>query len=431
MKEVVVIGAGLSGCEAAYQIAKRGIPVTLVEMRGKVNTPIHKTNMPAELVCSNSLGTTNPEHPSGLLKEELYALDSIIMQAANHSRVPAGQALAVDRVKFSQYIHEKLSSMDNIKLIREEVKHIPTSSQTITIIATGPLTSHALAISIKKYLGENFLYFFDAVSPIVTAESINMDKVFFASRYDKGDADYINCPMNDEEYDRFYQELVNAERVPVKDFEKKYLFEGCMPIEEMADRGKDTLLFGPLKPVGLHPKAKAVVQLRKENLEQTLYSLVGFQTRLKWGEQKRVFRLIPGLEKAEFVRYGVMHKNIYINSPQVLKATLQLRKNPHILMAGQIVGVEGYLESTAMGVMAGINAFRLIIGEPPLIPPRESGIGSLIAYITNKNIHKFQPMNINFGIFPAVKAKSRKERRKKIIQKARETFIMWVENIHT
>lgn len=350
-------------------------------MRPGVNAPAHKTDMLAELVCSNSLGSLGLNSGSGILKTEMEKLDSLILRAAIESRVPAGQALAVDREKFSQFIQQQLESMPGIEIIREEVTEIPPEG--IVIIASGPLTSEKLAGELHKYLGGDYLFFYDAVSPVVTAESINMETAFFASRYGKGTEDYLNCAMTPEEYDSFYHALTTAERVNPHDFEPNHLFDGCMPIEEMADRGIKTLLFGPLKPVGLKDDAAAVVQLRKENREGTLYNLVGFQTRLKWNEQKRVFRMIPGLEKAEFVRYGVMHKNIYVHSPTLLNETLNLKKDERIYLAGQITGVEGYMESAATGLLAGINAAGQAKGGEQVIPPRETMLGSLVFYITD------------------------------------------------
>jgi methylenetetrahydrofolate--tRNA-(uracil-5-)-methyltransferase len=421
-----IIGAGLAGCEAAFQIAGQGISVCLYEMRPERTTPVHETSLPAELVCSNSLGSDSPDSAPGLLKHEMRRLNSLVMQAADAVRVPAGQALAVDRLRFSNYIQDKLSSFSNIRIITREFTEIPEDG--LTIVATGPLTSDSLAARMREMLGSDFFFFFDAVSPVIIADSINREIAFEASRYGKGTADYLNCPMNQEQYDTFYNELVNAERIEVKEFEKKYLFEGCMPIEEMADRGKQTLLFGPLKPVGLDDSATAVIQLRKENREGTMYSLVGFQTRLKWSEQKRVFRMIPGLENAEFARYGVMHRNIYVDSPRVLQSTLQLKKDPRIFLAGQITGVEGYMESAAMGLVAGINASRVFSNQKPLEFPKETAIGSLLNHITDTEIKHFQPMNTNFGILPTVSVRGKKkDRRKIILDQAREKLEEWIE----
>lgn len=426
-------------------------------MRPGGNAPAHRTDMLAELVCSNSLGSFSLSSGSGLLKSEMEKMDSLIIRAAMESKVPAGQALAVDRDKFSQIIQSQLESMPEIEIIREEVTEIP--SEGVVIIASGPLTSEKLAGSLQALIGGDYLFFYDAVSPVVTAESINMETAFFASRYGKGTEDYLNCAMNKEEYNNFYDALITAERVNPRDFEPNHLFDGCMPIEEMADRGIKTLLFGPLKPVGLKDDAKAVVQLRKENSEGTLYNLVGFQTRLKWSEQKRVLRMIPGLEKAEFVRYGVMHKNIYVHSPTLLRETLNLQKDDRIYLAGQITGVEGYMESAATGLLAGINAARHIKGEEEIIPPRETMMGSLISYITDrdkedindeqeekienneekkdqkKNKKKnFQPMNSNFGILPSLQVKAKrkerkKERREAQVKMALKAMDEWVKSI--
>ncbi|MCD4784810.1 MAG: methylenetetrahydrofolate--tRNA-(uracil(54)-C(5))-methyltransferase (FADH(2)-oxidizing) TrmFO [Candidatus Eremiobacteraeota bacterium] len=407
---VTIIGGGLAGCEAAYQVASSGVQVKLIEMRPTEMTPVHKTGNFAELVCSNSLGSDRITSAPGLLKAELRKLSSLIIEAADKSSIPAGQALAVDREKFSHYIESKIQEMQNIEVVREETKEIPRHG--LIIIATGPLTSSSLSKEIQKLIGEDYLFFFDAVSPIITAESINFEKVFEASRYGKGTADYLNCPMNSEEYKLFYNALITAERVNPRDFEKGKLFEGCMPIEEIADRGEQTLFFGPLKPVGLDDNATAVVQLRKENREGTLYNPVGFQTRLKWGEQKRIIRMIPGLENAEIVRYGVMHRNIYIHSPLVLDSSLCLKKERRIFFAGQITGVEGYVESAAMGLLAGINAVGRITGKETSAPPVETMIGSLVNYITDNSRNKFQPMNSNFGILPPVKIKGRKKERR-------------------
>ncbi|MCL6519347.1 MAG: FADH(2)-oxidizing methylenetetrahydrofolate--tRNA-(uracil(54)-C(5))-methyltransferase TrmFO [Armatimonadetes bacterium] len=415
--ELTIIGGGLAGAEAAWQAAQRGIEVCLYEMRPKKQTPAHKTGLLAELVCSNSLKSNLLTTASGLLKEEMRILNSVVIACADDNRVPAGEALAVDRDKFAECVTERVSSLSNVTLIRKEITKIP--KEGTTIIASGPLTSDALAREISKLTGREHLYFYDAVAPTVTADSINYDKAFRASRYGKGEAAYLNCPMIEEEYNAFWEALISAERVPLAEFEPLKLFEGCMPIEELASRGKQTLLFGPLKPVGLiDPRTGkrpfAVVQLRQENIEGTLYGLVGFQTRLKWGEQERVFRMIPCLEHAEFVRFGVMHRNTYIDSPRLLQPTMKFdpqkttrqpqTKNTHsasnLFFAGQITGVEGYVESAAMGLVAGINASRLLKGEELLTFPRESMIGSLANYISSPTITNFQPMNANFGILP-------------------------------
>lgn len=398
----------------------------LFEMRPNKNTPIHKTGNLAELVCSNSLGSDRPNAAPGILKAELRKLGSLIMEAADNASVRAGQALAVDREEFSQYIQEKIQSNPDIELIREEINEIPAGEAVV--IATGPLTSESMAESLKRFLGEDFLFFYDAVSPVITAESIDMGKTFPANRYGRGTPDYLNCSMSREEYDRFYDALTTAERVNPHDFEKDCFFEGCMPIEEMADRGRETLLFGPLKPVGLDDDAAGVVQLRREDSLGILFNLVGFQTRLKWSEQKRVIRMIPGLEYAEFVRYGVMHKNIYMDSPRVLAPTLNLKKDERIFMAGQITGVEGYMESTATGLMAGINASRKLLGKSLITPPAESALGALISYITDEERKNFQPMNTNFGILPPLNVSGgKKARRLAKVERAQAAMDCWIK----
>lgn len=412
MSKVYVIGGGLAGSEAAWQLAKRGIKVILFEMRPKVMTPAHQTGYLAELVCSNSLGAQGLDTASGLLKEELRLLDSVILECAYASKVPAGKALAVDRERFAKLVSEKVSSNPLIEIVREEVKEIPDDGEVI--IATGPLTSPSLAQKLKEFLGSEYLYFYDAVSPIVTYESLNMERIFKGSRYGVGE-DYLNCPMTKEEYEAFWEALVSAERHPLHPFEDPKYFEGCLPIEVIASRGKETLLYGPLKPVGLiDPKTGkepyAVVQLRKENVEGTLYNLVGFQTNLKWSEQKRVFSMIPGLENAEFVRYGVMHRNIFINSPILLDRSLRLKRDRRLLFAGQIVGVEGYMESTAMGLVAALS----VISDGRVEFPEETMIGSLLRYITTADARNFQPMNANFGILPPLETKERDKTKRKI-----------------
>lgn len=404
-KKVNVIGAGLAGCEAAYQLAKRGINVILYEMKPEKSSPAHHSNDFAELVCSNSLRSAQLENAVGLLKEELRTMDSLIMRAADETRVPAGGALAVDREGFSQYITKEIKENSNIEIVNKEMDTVP--DENITIIATGPLTSEPMFNYIKGITGEEYLHFFDAAAPIVTFDSINMNKAFRAARYGKGSEDYINCPMNREEYEVFYDALINAEAAEVKDFEKNMVFEGCMPIESMAYRGKDTMRFGPLKPVGLvdertNVKSYAVVQLRQDNKNATLYNIVGFQTHLKWPEQKRVFSLIPGLENAEFVRYGVMHRNTYINSPKLLDNTYRLKNNENMYFAGQITGVEGYIESTSSGFVAGINAAAQCRGGERIVFPPNTAIGALSNYISDGSIRNFQPMNVNFGIFSGI-----------------------------
>lgn len=423
---VKVIGAGLAGCEAVWQLVKHGIAVELYEMKPKKFSPAHSSEGFAELVCSNSLKADRIENACGLLKEEMRLFGSVMMEAADVSRVPAGGALAVDRDAFSEYITNKIKSHPLVTVINEEASKINTDEYTI--IATGPLTSDGLAGAIGEITGDESLYFYDAAAPIVTAESIDNDKVFKAARYDKGTADYINCPMTRDEYEAFYKELVNAETAPLKSFENQKVFEGCMPVEVMAKRGFETLTFGPLKPVGLvNPKtgkddAYAVVQLRQDNKEATLYNLVGFQTNLKWGEQKRVFSMIPGLENAEFVRYGVMHRNTYINSPKLLNKYYQMKKYPKVFFAGQITGVEGYVESASSGILAGLNMARLIESKPMLEPDIRTSIGALPIYISNESITKFQPMNSNFGIIEGLneRIKNKAERYNKIAVRALE-----------
>lgn len=411
---VNVIGAGLAGSEAAWQIASRGVKVRLFEMRPVKQTPAHHTDKFAELVCSNSLRANTLTNAVGVLKEEMRILNSLIIKAADSASLPAGGALAVDRHEFSGFVTEQLKNHPLVEIVNEEVTEIP---EGITVIATGPLTSEALAKKIKELTGEEYLYFYDAAAPIVEKDSINMDKVYLKSRYDKGEAAYLNCPMTKEEFERFYDALVNAEVVELKEFEKEIYFEGCMPIEVMAKRGPKTLLFGPLKPVGLEDprtgeRPYAVVQLRQDNAAGTLYNIVGFQTHLKWGAQKEVFRLIPGLENVEIVRYGVMHRNTFINSPKVLKKTYQLKTRPNLFFAGQMTGVEGYVESAGSGLVAGINAARLALGKEPVELPKETALGSMARYITEADPSNFQPMNVNFGIFPDLgeRIKSKQER---------------------
>ena len=407
MKKVLIVGAGLAGSEAAWQAANYGAEVTLYEMRPVKSTPAHKTAGFAELVCSNSLRGAGLENAVGVLKEEMRRLGSIIIEAADATKVPAGGALAVDRHGFSDYITEKVSSHPNITVIHEELTAIPETEDAVTVIASGPLTEGPLASAIAARTGDDSLYFYDAAAPIVSLESVDMSKAYRASRYGKGEAAYINCPMTKAEYEAFWTELVNADKAPTRDFEKEKFFEGCMPVEVMASRGESTLLFGPLKPVGLeHPETGvrpyAVVQLRQDNASATLYNIVGFQTHLKWPEQRRVFGMIPGLEHAEFLRYGVMHRNTFLNSPQHMRPTLQLRGADCLLFAGQMTGVEGYVESASSGLIAGINAARLADGKEPLVFPEDSCHGALSHYITTSEAKHFQPMNVNFGILPAM-----------------------------
>ena len=418
MNKVIVVGAGLAGSEAAWQAAERGIPVDLYEMRPVKNTPAHKTDLFGELVCSNSLRGAGLENAVGVLKEEMRRLGSVIMEAADATKVPAGGALAVDRLGFSRYITDKVANHPLINVIHQEVEAIPYEDDAVTIVASGPLTAGALAEDIGRLMGQEYLYFYDAAAPIVTLESVDMSTAWKASRYDKGEAAYINCPMDKEQYQHFWQELVNAEKAETHSFEKEIFFEGCMPVEEMASRGEETLLFGPLKPVGLvNPHtgrlSHAVVQLRQDNAEGTLYNIVGFQTHLKWPEQKRVFGLIPGLEKAEFVRYGVMHRNTFINSPETMKPTMEFAKKKNLFFAGQMTGVEGYVESASSGLVAGINAARLCQGKDPVVFPEETAHGSLCHYITTAPARHFQPMNVNFGIMSPIKEKIRDKKLKK------------------
>lgn len=433
MKPVHVIGAGLAGCEAANQLTKSGIPVILHEMRPLKSDAAHKTAYFAELVCSNSLRAGNIENAVGLLKEEMRRLGSLIMEQADKHQVPAGGALAVDRDGFAAGVTEAVRSNPLITVAYEEVTDLQ-SLEGIVIVASGPLTSDALSANIKEMLREEYFHFFDAAAPIVTADSLDYDKVYRASRYDKGGADYLNCPFyTKEEYVAFWQALCAAESAPVKDFEHD-VFEACMPIEEMAARGEDTMRFGPLKPVGLidprtGKEAYAVVQLRQDNVAASLYNIVGFQTHLKWPEQRRVFGMIPGLEKAEFVRYGVMHKNTYLNSPQLLDKHFCLRSDKRFYFAGQMTGVEGYVESAASGLMAGIAAARAALELPEADFPAETAHGALANYISNPAIENFQPMNINFGLIPplTVRIRKKKEKNAQIAARALEAL----ENFQT
>ncbi|MBQ1469858.1 MAG: methylenetetrahydrofolate--tRNA-(uracil(54)-C(5))-methyltransferase (FADH(2)-oxidizing) TrmFO [Schwartzia sp.] len=425
MKKIIIAGAGLAGSEAAWQAAERGVKVELYEMRPEHMTPAHKTGEFAELVCSNSLRGAGLENAVGVIKEEMRRLGSVVMEAADATKVPAGGALAVDRHGFSQRITEKVSNHPNVTVIHKELTEIPMEDDAVTIVATGPLTAGALAEDIKKRVGQGYFYFYDAAAPIVTLESVDMTRAWRASRYDKGEAAYINCPMTKEEYTAFWNALVTAEKAPTHDFEKEIFFEGCMPVEVMASRGEDTLLFGPLKPVGLDDprtgkRPYAVVQLRQDNAEGTLYNIVGFQTHLKWPEQRRVFAMIPGLENAEFVRYGVMHRNTFINSPLALLPTMQLKDEPRLFFAGQMTGVEGYVESASSGLVAGINAARLVMGKEPVVFPEATAHGALCHYITTADAKKFQPMNVNFGLMPkpAERIRDKKLKKQKIAEAA-------------
>ncbi|PER00285.1 methylenetetrahydrofolate--tRNA-(uracil(54)-C(5))-methyltransferase (FADH(2)-oxidizing) TrmFO [Bacillus cereus] len=423
---VNVIGAGLAGSEAAYQIAKRGVQVRLYEMRPVRQTPAHHTDKFAELVCSNSLRANTLTNAVGVIKEEMRLMDSVIIRAADECSVPAGGALAVDRHEFAAKVTEYVKNHPNVTVVNEEITDIPEGP---TIIATGPLTSPDLSAKLKELTGEDYFYFYDAAAPIVEKDSIDMNKVYLKSRYDKGEAAYLNCPMTEEEFDRFYEALIAAETVPLKEFEKEIFFEGCMPVEVMASRGRQTLVFGPMKPVGLEdPKTGktpyAVVQLRQDDAAGTLYNIVGFQTHLKWGPQKEVLQLIPGLENAEIVRYGVMHRNTFINSPNLLRPTYQYKQRDDLFFAGQMTGVEGYVESAASGLLAGINAARLVQGEEPVVLPPVTAMGSMANYITATNAKNFQPMNANFGLFAPLEKKIKKkaERNEAYAARALETI---------
>lgn len=433
---VHVIGAGLAGCEAVTQLTRHGIPVILHEMRPQKSDEAHKTAYFAELVCSNSLRAGNIENAVGLLKEEMRRLGSIIMEQADKHQVPAGGALAVDRDGFAAAVTEAVKANPLVTIVHEEVTDLQSLEGTV-IVASGPLTSEALSQDIQWLIDADYLHFFDAAAPIVTADSLDYDKVYRASRYDKGGADYLNCPFyTKEEYVAFWQALCSAESAPVKDFEHD-VFEACMPIEEMALRGEDTMRFGPLKPVGLidprnGKEAYAVVQLRQDNAAASLYNIVGFQTHLKWPEQRRVFGMIPGLENAEFVRFGVMHKNTYLNSPKLLDAHFCLRSNPRFYFAGQMTGVEGYVESAASGIMAGLAAARAVLELPAVEFPSETAHGALANYISNPAVDNFQPMNINFGLIPplAVRIRKKKEKNAQIAARALEALDKFLNHVH-
>lgn len=419
---VNVIGAGLAGSEAAWQIANQGVKVRLYEMRPQKLTPAHHTENFAELVCTNSLRANRLTNAAGLLKEEMRTFNSIIMESADKHSVPAGGALAVDRETFSKEVTEKLHNHPNVEIINKEIDEIP---EGLTVIATGPLTSDALAKDITKFTGNDGLFFFDAAAPILEKSSLDMDKVYLKSRYDKGEAAYLNAPMTKDEFYNFYNELIKAETAELHDFEDDKFFEGCMPIEEIASRGAQTMLYGPLKPVGLEdPRTGkepfAVVQLRQDNAAGDLYNIVGFQTHLKWGEQKRVFSMIPGLENARFVRYGVMHRNTFLCSPEVMQATYQTKKRPDLFFAGQMTGVEGYVESAASGLYAGLNAARIAQGKDPVIFPEETMMGAMAHYITHASVKNFQPINANFGIVPKLqeRIRNKQERNLKISERA-------------
>lgn len=412
---LVVVGGGLAGSEAAWQAAQRGVRVTLYEMRPAVTTPAHVTDRLAELVCSNSLGSRLVDRASGLLKEELRRLGSVVVACADETAVPAGGALAVDRERFARLVTERVSAHSLIDVVREEVTRVPDGA---AVIATGPLTSPALSDDIARLAGQEYLYFYDAMAPIVTRESVDEGIAYLASRYGHGEAAYLNCPMTEAEYDRFVAELVSAEQAPLREFEREdaKFFEACLPVEEIARRGRDALRYGPLKPLGLpDPRTGqnpfAVVQLRQDNAAATLYNLVGFQTNLKWGEQARVFRLIPGLARAEFVRYGVMHRNTFVNAPALLLPTMQCRARPDLFFGGQITGTEGYMESTASGCLAGVNAARFLLGRPLVELPETTMIGALCRYVATAEAKGFQPMKANFGLFPPLGKRMGKRQR--------------------
>ncbi len=433
MNFVNVIGAGLAGCETAYRLANEGIKVNLYEQKPEKKSPAHSTDFFSELVCSNSLRGNVLSNAVGLLKEEMRLLGSLIIESAYENQVPAGGALAVDREKFSKYITDRIKNHPNITVISKEVTEIPKDEYTV--IASGPLTSDALFEEIRKLTGSDDLYFYDAAAPIVAYDSIDMTKAFKASRYNKGDADYINCPMTKEEYDAFYEALINAECAQMKAFENEVVFEGCMPVETMAKRGYNTLLFGPLKPVGLRSEtmekdAYAVVQLRQDNKEASMYNIVGFQTHLKFPEQKRVFSMIPGLENAEFLRYGVMHRNTFINSPKILNSLYGLKTNNKIFFAGQITGVEGYVESAASGLTVGIYLSKIIKGEEITEFSQNTALGALSHYVSNETIEKFQPMNVNFGIINPLgyRVKGKQEKNLEISKRALEEINLMIDN---
>lgn len=414
-KTVTVIGAGLAGSEAAFQIAEQGIHVDLYEMRPKKMTPAHHTSGFAELVCTNSLRANQVTNAAGLTKEEMRHLNSLIIKAADATALPAGGALAVDRDTFSAYVTKSLENHPNITIHLDELTELP---EGITVVATGPLTSEPLSRSIQDFIETEGLYFYDAAAPVLEKDSINMDKVYLKSRYDKGEAAYLNCPMTKEEFEAFYRELIAAEVAPLKEFEEEKYFDGCMPFEVMASRGEKTLLFGPMKPVGLEdPKTGkipyAVVQLRQDNAAGSLYNIVGFQTHLKWGEQKRILRMIPGLENVEIVRYGVMHRNTFLNSPKILRSTYQSQKRDDLFFAGQMTGVEGYVESAASGLLAGLNAARMANGQDCVVFPKTTMIGAMSHYITNTDSKHFQPMNANFGIIEPLGGKKIRDKQLK------------------
>ncbi|MBW2506986.1 MAG: methylenetetrahydrofolate--tRNA-(uracil(54)-C(5))-methyltransferase (FADH(2)-oxidizing) TrmFO [Deltaproteobacteria bacterium] len=432
-RQLAVIGGGLAGSEAAWQAAGLGCQVDLYEMKPLAFSPAHHSPLLGELVCSNSLRSDAVTSAVGLLKQEMRFMGSLLMEAAEQTRVPAGKALAVDREKFARFITHKIDSNDRITVVRQEVRELPapSSGNVSAIIATGPLTSDALAASIGQLTGQEHLAFYDAIAPIVEAESLNTNIVFQASRYDEGPGDYLNCPMDKSQYENFIHELAGAQKVPLKSFEEQKYFEGCLPVEVMLERGPDTLRFGPMKPVGLiDPRtgreAYAVVQLRMENREGTLYNMVGFQTKLTYPEQKRIFRMIPGMEQAEFTRLGSIHRNTFICGPELLLPSLQMKKRPDILLAGQLSGVEGYVESIAIGLLAGLNGARITAGKKPVVPPPETALGALIKHLTATDPRKFQPSNINFGLFPKLQQKTPKRfRGEKYAERALAALEQW------
>lgn len=433
MEKVTVIGAGLAGCEATWQLINRGIQVTLIEMRPKKMTPAHKSEKFAELVCSNSLRSNALTNAVGVMKEEMRMFNSLIMKVADETAVPAGSALAVDRELFSQKITDAIKNHPLVEVVKSEVKEIPEGN---VIVATGPLTSDDLSKSIQEMFHEDYFYFYDAAAPIVTKESIDFNIAYYKSRYDKGDADYINCPMNKEEFDAFYHELINAETADLKAFEEEKYFEGCMPFEEIARRGEKTLLFGPMKPVGLetpnNERPYAVVQLRQDDAAASLYNIVGFQTHLKWGEQKRILSMIPGLKNVEIVRYGVMHRNTYLCAPRCLKPTYQSQIRDDLFFAGQMCGVEGYIESSASGMLAGLNMANRLYGKKEVVLPPTTAIGAMAHYITHTNPSYFQPMNANFGIM-RLDMKVKKNEKKaayakqalEVMNEMKQAFVEW------
>ena len=415
-QRVTVVGGGLAGCEATWQLARRGVGVDIVEMRPLRGTEAHQTEMLAELVCSNSFRSAERTTAIGLLKEEMRALDSLVMRVADEHRVPAGGSLAVDREGFARGMTDAVAALPGVEIHRREVTSLP---EGLTIIASGPLTSEPLTAALRALFGEEYLYFYDAIAPIVTFDSIDMTKAFRASRYGKGGDDYVNCPLDREGYEKLVEDILAAEKVPLKSFERCVHFEGCLPIEEMARRGRDTLAFGPLKPVGLTDPATgrrphAVVQLRQDDRNATLFNMVGFQTKMTYPEQRRVFRTIPGLENAEFVRLGSLHRNTFINAPAILLPTLQTRVRPDLLLAGQLIGVEGYLESASAGYLAGVNAARIALGRETIVPPPTTSLGALVAYVTQPGRTEFQPVNANYGLFPPLEGRRLKGAERKL-----------------